>query len=116
MIATIQTYLFLLLALVVFAVEVFALVHAALQPAAAFISAGKRTKPFWLLVLGGVALLGFLALPPPLGVGFFGGFLSIILILPAAIYLADVRPAVRGYRGGQGRGGPRRPGGWGGGW
>lgn len=111
MIAALQTYLFFILALIFFAVEVFALVHAALQPAAAFIAASKRTKQFWVLVLAIVAVLGFIALPPPLGVGFFGGFFAIILIIPAAVYLADVRPALRHYRRGGGRGQ-----GWGGSW
>jgi hypothetical protein len=31
-------------------------------------------------------------------------------VVPAGVYLADVRPAVRGYR--PPGGGPRRPGGW----
>jgi hypothetical protein len=107
LLGAIQIYLFLTLALVAFGVEVWALVHAARVPPAAFVSAGKRTKNFWLLVLGGTVALGFLAIPPPLGVGIFAGFLSILLIVPAAVYLADVRPAVSGYR--------RRPprgGGW----
>jgi len=104
-IGNLQFYLFLLLALAAFLVEVWALVHALRQPAQAFTYAGKRTKNFWLLVLAVNVALGFIALPPfgPLS----GGFLSIILIVPAAIYLTDVRPAVSGY--GRGR---RGGGGW----
>ncbi|MFC4556243.1 DUF2516 family protein [Georgenia faecalis] len=107
LIGFVQVYLFLGLALVAFGVELWALVHAARQPAPAFVSAGKRTKNFWLLLLGAGAALGFIAIPPPLGVGIFGGFLQFFFIVPAAIYLADVKPAVSGYR--------RRPpnrGGW----
>ena len=117
MIAALQTYLFFALALVLFIVEVYALVHAVRQPAAAFTSAGKRTKQFWVLVLAIVALLGFITLPPPLG-NFRGGFFSIILIIPAAVYLADVRPAIRHYRRGRGSGGwgGGSGGGWGSGW
>ncbi|WP_230976442.1 MULTISPECIES: DUF2516 family protein [Georgenia] len=104
-IGNLQFYLFLLLALAAFAVEVWALVHALRQPAQAFTYAGKRTKNFWLIVLAVNVALGFIALPPfgPLS----GGFLSIMLIVPAAIYLTDVRPAVSGY--GRGR---RGGGGW----
>lgn len=97
-----QFYLFLVLALAAFAVEVWALVHCLRQPANAFTYAGKRTKNFWTIVLAVNVALGFVALPPfgPLS----GGFLSLILIIPAAIYLTDVRPAVSGYgrRGGGG--------------
>ena len=104
-IGNLQFYLFLLLALAAFLVEVWALVHALRQPAQAFTYAGKRTKNFWLIVLAVNVALGFIALPPfgPLS----GGFLSIMLIVPAAIYLTDVRPAVSGY--GRGR---RGGGGW----
>jgi len=100
-----QLFLFLALALAAFAVELWALVHCLRQPANAFTYAGKRTKNFWTIVLAVNVALGFVALPPfgPLS----GGFLSLILIIPAAIYLTDVRPAVSGY--GRGR---RGGGGW----
>ncbi|WP_324649413.1 DUF2516 family protein [Georgenia sp. H159] len=105
LIGSLQFYLFLLLALAAFVVEVWALVHALRQPAAAFTYAGKRTKNFWTLVLAVNVALGFVALPPfgPLS----GGFLSIILVIPAAVYLTDVKPAVSGF--GRGR---RGGGGW----
>ncbi len=104
-IGSLQFFLFLALALAAFAVEVWALVHCLRQPAQAFSYAGKRTKNFWLLVLAVNVALGFVALPPfgPLS----GSFLSIILVIPAAIYLTDVKPAVSGY--GRGR---RGGGGW----
>ena len=106
-IGSLQVLLFLLLALIAFGVELWALVHALRRPAAAFVSAGKRTKNFWVAVLAVNVALGFIAIPPPLGIGLLGGFLAIILIVPAAIYLTDVRPAVGGYGGSRrtGRGG-----------
>ena len=104
-IGSLQVLIFLVLALVAFAVEVWALVHALRRPAAAFTYAGKRTKNFWVLVLAANVALGFVAIPPPLGIGLLGGLLAIILIVPAAIYLTDVRPAVGGYGGSRGRGG-----------
>ena len=112
-IGSLQLLLFLALALGAFGVEVWALVHALRQPAGAFTAAGKRTKNFWTLVLAANVALGFVAIPPPIGIGLLGGFLAIILVLPAAIYLTDVRPAVSGY--GRGRRGGSGGGGWGGG-
>jgi len=104
LIGDLQLLVFFALALGAFVVELWALVHCLRQPAQAFSYAGKRTKNFWLVVLAVNVALGFIAVPPgPLS----GGFLSIILVIPAAIYLTDVRPAVSGY--GRGR---RGGGGW----
>ncbi|WP_413451993.1 DUF2516 family protein [Georgenia phoenicis] len=106
-IGALQIYIFLALALAAFGVEVWALVHCLRQPAQAFSYAGKRTKNFWLILLVVNVALGFVAIPPPIGIGLLSGFLSIILVIPAAIYLTDVKPAVSGY--GRGR---RGGGGW----
>ena len=111
MIATAQTFVYLALYLVVFVLSAWALLDAAARPAGAFLSAGKRTKKFWLLVTGAATAISFIALPP-LG---RGGFLVIIAAVAAGVYLADVRPAVRPYsggRGGRGRGTPPSRGGW----
>jgi Protein of unknown function (DUF2516) len=110
-IATAQTLVFLALYLVVFVLSAWALVDAAIRPAAAFVNAGKRTKNFWLLVTGIAAAISFIALPPLNA----GGFLVIAAAVAAGVYLADVRPAVRPYsggRGGRGRGTPPSRGGW----
>ncbi|MGL5910535.1 MAG: DUF2516 family protein, partial [Phycicoccus sp.] len=66
---------------------------------------GKRTKNFWLLVTGVAVLVGFVALG---GVG----FLAILAIIAAGVYLADVKPAldqVTGRGGAGGRQGPYGP-------
>jgi hypothetical protein len=68
-----------------------ALIDAATRPAAAFVAAGKQTKPIWLAILG-VALLLVLA-----GTGIFGIF-GLVVAVAAIVYLVDVRPAVRGAR------------------
>ena len=55
-----------------------------------FIREGKKTKKFWLLILGaGVlfALIGF--------AGMIGIVLTIAAIAPAAVYWYDVRPAIK---------------------
>lgn len=81
-----------------FAIELWAFIDAARRPARAFTVAGKRTKTFWLIVTGAAAAIGFLGLRPPLGLGFSTGILDLAALIAAAVYLVDVRPAVRGYR------------------
>ena len=96
-------YFFWLIAIVAFVVEVFALVDAIRVPAQAYTAASKQSKKLWLLLLG---------IANVVGLGGAAAFLTILSILPivafivAAIYLADVRPAVATYRGkGGSRGG-----------
>lgn len=89
-------YFFWLIAIVAFIVEVFALVDAVRVPTEAYTAASKQTKKLWLLILGIANVVGLAGA---------AAIISILSILPivafvvAAIYLADVRPAVAGYRG-----------------
>ncbi|MEV0403500.1 DUF2516 family protein [Actinoallomurus sp. NPDC050550] len=99
--------LFWVVAIAAFIVEVWAFVDAVRRPAGAYSAAGKLTKQLWLIILG-VALL--------FGLAGAVRFVSIIQMLPvigfiaAAVYLADVRPAVRQYgRGGSSSSGPYGP-------
>jgi Protein of unknown function (DUF2516) len=100
-------YLFWAVAVVAFVVEVWAFVDAVRRPAAAYTAAGKLTKKLWLVILG-VALL--------FGLAGAVALISIIQLLPiiafiaAAVYLADVRPAVSQYGRGGSSSGPY--GGW----
>lgn len=105
MIATIQLYLFLGLALVGFAIEVWAFVDVLRRPASGFEAADKRTKGFWLAIVALAVVIGFLGIPPPLGISGVTFFI-LIAVVPAGIYLADVRPAVARYSRGP-RGGSR---------
>ncbi|WP_127126870.1 DUF2516 family protein [Georgenia sp. SYP-B2076] len=106
LLVTLQQYLMLGLSLVLFGVEAWALIDAARRPAAAFLAAGKRTKNFWLILTGVAAAVGFI------GIGGIG-FLQFVAVVPAGVYLADVRPAVSGYGGGRGgRRPPRSGSGW----
>lgn len=100
------------LTVLAFGLEVFALVDAARTRAEAFVVAGKQTKTLWLAILGVATAFGFIALP------LFGGgaldpfgLLSIVAVVAAAVYLTDVRPAIRQIRGGGGspRSGPYGP-------
>jgi hypothetical protein len=81
------------LALLFFAV--FAFVDAAVRRGEAYRAAGKRTKPFWLIVLGLSAVL--LAWLPILSI------LPIAGLVGTIVYMVDVRPAVREITGGSGR-------------
>lgn len=103
-VGTIQMYLFLALSLVVVAMAGLSLLDALLRPGAAFTYAGKRTKGFWVGVLALAFLLAVLAVPPPIGAGGLILF-GLLAAIPAGIYLADVRPAVRNYRDNRGGGG-----------
>ena len=109
MIQTSQFIVFFVLHLVVLVICVVALVDAARRPAAAFVSAGKRTKNFWVAVTAAAAV-SFVAMPPT---GIAGlRFLVLIAAVAGIVYLVDVRPAVTPYSGRRGpRGGSPR-GGW----
>ena len=66
----------------VFALGVYAFVHAALQRGDAYTAANKLTKPVWLIILGAATLL-------TLVLGIMG---LIITACAAGVYLVDVRP------------------------
>jgi len=95
---------------VAFGLSVFGLVDAGRRPAGAFVAAGKQTKQRWLIILGVATALSFVSMP------LFGqfqtlGFLNLISVVAAAVYMVDVRPAVRPYKGQRGGGssGPYGP-------
>jgi hypothetical protein len=98
---TLQNLIVLVLGVVAFGVEVWALIDALSQRPGAFVAAGKLTKRLWLIILGVATALGFLGLP--IGGGNPLGLLSIVAVVAAAVYLTDVRPAVRQLRGRGGR-------------
>lgn len=66
----------------VLAATAFALVHAARQRADAYTAADKLTKPLWMVILGGAALLSLV-------LGVTG---VVIAAVATGVYLADVRP------------------------
>lgn len=123
-VASVQVVVLFVLHLIALVMCVVALVDAARRPATAFTNAGKRTKGFWLAVLGVATAVAFVAIPYPLGIGALGFFAAALAAAAAGVYLADVRPAVGPYSGtGSGGWGPRGrgpggrgPGGRGGGW
>lgn len=111
MIGFMQGGVLFVLTTVCFIVEVWALVDCLSRQPQAFLSAGKRTKNFWLLLTALSAVIGFLGLRPPLGNGTLG-YTALFIAIPAFIYMADVRPAVRHYRGGSNRSNRNNKSGW----
>ncbi len=79
----------------------FSFIDAVRRPKEAFSYAGKRSKTFWLAVLGIALAVVFVLAFNPLN------FLVLLSVVAAGVYLADVRPAVKQYRsgGGSARGG-----------
>ena len=66
-------------------VKIWAIADCATRQADAFPAAGKRTRPFWLLLTGAAALT---ALFSPLGIFGLAG------LVVSLVYLLDVRPRV----------------------
>ena len=98
-----QSWVQLALGVAAFAFTLFALVDAVRQRPDAYTAAGKQTKNLWLLLLGIAAAVGFVSVYNPLNM------FDLIAVVVAGVYMADVRPAVRGMTGGSGRSGPYGP-------
>jgi len=100
----VQSTLVLILGLLALACEVFALVDALRHRPDAYVAAGKRTKNFWMILLLVAVVLGVVTLFNVLNLFGLIGFIA------AAVYLADVRPALRQVSGrGRSHGGPYGP-------
>lgn len=106
-----QEGLLLILGIVAFGLEVYALIESLRYSNEEYYAAGKRNKAFWTAMTGAAASVGFLTLPPPIGRDPSGvlGILSLVAVVIAAVFLTDVRPALRSVRGRSSR--PPR-GGW----
>jgi len=97
------------LLVVAFAMEAWALVDALTVPKDAYTAASKQSKKLWTILLSVAAVLGFAHAVLPLRgaspIVLLIGILPVAAFLAAAVYLADVRPAVKPFkkRGGGGR-------------
>lgn len=94
-VAVIQYWIFAILAVALFAVEVWAFINALRFSGEAYSAAGKRTKGFWLALTGVAMVVGFLSLPYPIGAGGSSMLLMLIAIVVSGVFLADVLPALR---------------------
>ncbi len=79
------------------ALRVWAFADCLVRKLAAFPAVDKLSKPAWLAILALAGLFGSFLSPSPIGP------ISLISAIAAAVYLADVRPAVREVSGGAGR-------------
>ena len=70
-------------------ITLLACVHCLLQRPEAFAAIGTFSKGVWMLLTGGSVLAALISLAPDLGI------LGLIAVTIAAIYLLDVRPALR---------------------
>lgn len=86
----------LVLLVVTLVVTLSAFIHCLLQRADAFPAIGTLPKGAWLAIIGVSMLLSLLFRSGPLGL------FSFIAVIAAAVYLLDVRPALRDATGGKG--------------
>jgi predicted cobalt transporter CbtA len=106
---TVLAWLFYVLGVAAFVLEVWALTDAIRRPTPAFPAAGKQTKVLWLVITSVAVAIGLYAIT--YGSGFSPlNILEIAAFIAAAIYLTDVRPKVREMgSGGSSRQGPYGP-------
>lgn len=81
---------FLLINFAIIVIAIFAFVMSLMYSAEAYNAAGKWTKQGWSIVLG----VGVVITIVPTGLP----FISIIFLVAALVFLADVRPALAGLR------------------
>ncbi len=94
-----QGLLMLIIGVLALGVQGYALVDALRQRTDAFTAAGKLTKPLWLAILGVSTAIGVIFVLNPFSV------FNLIAFVAAAVYLVDVRPAIKSITGG-GNSGP----------
>jgi hypothetical protein len=100
-------WFFEVLAIAALVVEVWAFVDAVRRLSQAFPAAGKQTKPIWLVILGVAAVIGLWS--STLGGPNLVSLFPIVAFVAAAIYLTDVRPKVKEFKGGSSSSGPYGP-------
>ncbi|MGL5828390.1 MAG: DUF2516 family protein [Angustibacter sp.] len=92
----VQQWLLFALAVGTLLTQIVALVDAIRQPGDLYHAAGKLAKPQWIIILVIAVALGLARFPDALGT------FNVIAFVAAAVYLVDVRPALRRLKGGPG--------------
>lgn len=101
---SLQALIWFVFGLAALALSAFGLIDALRHRPDAFTAAGKRTRNFWLLVLGVAVALSIVSV--------FAAFSLtwILAVVGAGVYAADVRPALRRVMGrGSSNNGPYGP-------
>jgi hypothetical protein len=88
---TFDGLLFVVLHWAVVALAAWALVDALIRPAPGYVAAGKLTKPAWAGITALALVIAYFTQP-------LGGFFWVPAVVASAVYLVDVRPALRGLR------------------
>ncbi len=85
-------------------IEVVAFAHCLSQRADAFPVVGSLSKPAWLAILAGAALVTICTINPRIDSSGSSGFsiFSFIAIIAAGVYMLDVRPAIKDVTNGSG--------------
>jgi hypothetical protein len=78
----------------VVALALWALVDALIRPAPSYVAAGKLTKPAWAGITALALVIAYFTAP-------LAGFFWVPAVVAAAVYLVDVRPALRGLHRGK---------------
>ena len=99
LIASAQGWVLLLLGIAALGLCAYALIDVIRQPADRFVAADKRTKGFWGAIVGLSTACIFVTFGNVLG------FIPLLAVVGAGVYLADVKPALDATRGGRGRDG-----------
>jgi hypothetical protein len=87
--SSIQSLIFFAFGLAAVALSLFGLIDALRHRPDAFTAAGKRTKNFWLVILGVALALSFVSVFTAFGLTW------VLAVVGAGVYAADVRPALR---------------------
>jgi len=102
-IGSVQQFVIFLLGLGSLGLTGFAAADAVRRPARHFPAVGRLTKPAWVGILLAAFLLAIVLLLNPLG------FLNVLGVVAAGVYLAEVRPKLRQMGGGSTSSGPYGP-------
>jgi hypothetical protein len=100
----VQNVVLLILAIGALALTGFAAFDALRFKSNLYPAVGRQTKVFWVAILVVAFLIAIVSFAYPLG------FLNVIGVIAAGVYLADVRPKLQQVKGGRGSGnGPYGP-------
>jgi Kef-type K+ transport system membrane component KefB len=91
--ASAQQLVLLVLGVLAFVTQVYALVDCLRQRSDAFVAASKQTKQLWMIILAVATAIGFVSILGPLNI------FNLIAFVAASVYLVDVRPALRSASG-----------------
>jgi hypothetical protein len=89
--ASFDVLLFEVLRWAVVALALWAFVDALIRPAPGYVAAGKLTKPAWAGITALALVIAYFTQP-------LAGFFWVPAVVASAVYLVDVRPALRGLR------------------